>query len=136
MIANGLTSYEGLITCGVPHGSTLGPLLFVTYINDINKYFMSSKITLFADDTVLYTSSTSVNTAKTQLQIDLETLDTWCNQHKLLINTNKTKIVLFGNNKFDKNIKRSDLTIAGDKVHFVNDYEYSGIVLDKKHFIY
>ena len=58
------------------------------------------------------------------------------NQHKLSINTNKTKIVLFENNTFNKNIKLSDLTIAGDKVHFVNDYEYSGIVLDKKPFIY
>ena len=131
VIANGFASMEGTITCGVPQGATLGPLLFLIYINDINKSFGNSKIKLFADDTVLYTSSDSVDTAKDLLQMDLNALDIWCKQHKLSINTSKTKSVLFGSKKFNKIITCSDLKIAGEDVHFVNDYKYLGIILDK-----
>ena len=86
VVANGHTSKIDTITCGVPQGSTLGPLLFLIYINDINRNFVNSKIKLFADDTVLYNASTifaSIEVAKANLQADLDTLDVWCQQHKL-----------------------------------------------------
>ena len=131
VFANGVTSKEGTITCGVPQGSTLGPLLFLVYINDINKDFVNSKIKLFADDTVLYTSSSSTNAARNQLQVDLNILDLWCKQHKLSINTSKTKSILFGTKKFNNNITCTNLAIAGDEITFVSEYKYLGIILDQ-----
>ena len=131
VVANGYTSNQGTVTCGVPQGSTLGPLLFLLYINNINKNFIHSKIKLFADDTVLYTSSTIVDDAKDQLQTDLDILDLWCRQHKLSINTNKTKTVLFGTRRFNNNITCTNLAIAGDEIMFVDEYKYLGIILDK-----
>ena len=129
--ANGHISKQGTITCDVPQGSTLGPLLFLLYINNINTNFLNAKIKLFADDTVLYTTSPVIDDAREQLHIDLDILDTGCRQHNLSINIGKTKSVLFGTKKFNTNITCSNLTIAGEEIMFVDEYKYLGIILDK-----
>ena len=50
---NGVDSELTAVTCGVPQGSALGPLLFLVYVNDINKAVPDEQIKLFADDTNL-----------------------------------------------------------------------------------
>ena len=50
---NGALSDITDVTSGVPHGSVLGPVLFLLYINDINGN-IKSPIRLFADDSIIY----------------------------------------------------------------------------------
>ena len=60
-IVNGEKSELLTVICGVPQGSTLGPLLFLLYINDLasaSKFFVS----LFADDTGLILSHADIHT--------------------------------------------------------------------------
>ncbi len=50
----GVTSTFEPLICGVPQGSILGPMLFILYINDLEKCLDSARFSLYADDTAMY----------------------------------------------------------------------------------
>ena len=54
VIANTIKSILRSISCGIPHGSILGPLLFLIYVNDMPN---ECTVQLYADDTVIYFSN-------------------------------------------------------------------------------
>ena len=88
--ANGATSDLKTITQGVPQGSILGPLLYVLYANDIEQNILS-KVTFYADDTVIYASHKKPRLAMMKVKKDLNNLLKWCERNGLL-KTLKDKI--------------------------------------------
>lgn len=92
-----------LITCGIPKGSILGPLLFLIYINDVHKTNLTGDITLYADDTSVFYYGHSLQTIVTQAQDDLNDLNDWFKYNLLTLNSNKTNFVIFSakNKKID-----------------------------------
>ena len=65
VIADDHSSGMRLITCGVPQGSVLGPVLFLLYINDICNVSNLLKFVLFADDTNIFCSTPAYMTCET-----------------------------------------------------------------------
>ena len=74
---NGVDSDTKNITCGVPQGSVLGPLLFLLYINDLPNISNKLKFYLFADDTNIYYESDDLNVLEITMTKELGKLHEW-----------------------------------------------------------
>ena len=73
----GTTSNNEKLSLGVPQGSILGPLLFLIYIDDIVDVIKNGDIVMYADDTTLYVSGTSLHDVQNKLQEDVNALKHW-----------------------------------------------------------
>jgi hypothetical protein len=89
------TSQRLPITCGVPQGSILGPLLFLIYLNDIINICTNSKAILFADDSTMLLEDSSIDILINRMNSAIKILYQWFNANKLSLNADKTKFIIF-----------------------------------------
>ena len=131
-IGNSLSVLE-LIEWGVPQGSVLGPLLFLIFINDIP---LASDLGtwLFADDTVLVDSASSLPILEAKMNIQVEKIQTWLHANKLSVHyVDKSQYMLVNSNNNYRiedgcfELKMANYTIARTKT-----YKYLGLIVDEK----
>lgn len=117
------------ITCGVPQGSILGPLLFLTYINNISELSLHGHLTLYADDTCLFYFGPTIEDIISKAQTDLNVLSSWFQHNLLTINTSKTCYVIF---KAKNKIIPLDTTLKIDNVILQEKHceKYLGLRMD------
>ncbi len=84
VFVNGTYSNFESTNLGVPQGSNLGPLLFILFINDIEKLKLVGKIEFFADDIAIKYENTNIDNLFSQMQHDLNMLEDWFNGNKLV----------------------------------------------------
>ena len=78
-----------VIQTGVPQDSVLEPLLFLLYINYLNKYIKNLRAYHFADDTNILLSNKSLELLAKQMNQDLKNLSQWLKANKLSLNVKK-----------------------------------------------
>ena len=131
-LANGVKSESLQIKQGVPQGSTLGPLFYILYANDLANTIRESKSIFYADDTVIYITKKDLRQALEAVQKDLRNMGQWCKANGIHINTDKTKFMLFGSAQKLATLETPNIKIDNTKLERVTSYTYLGIKLDEQ----
>ena len=132
VVLNGSMSNYSAIESGVPQGSVLGPLLFLIYINDLERN-IKSNIKFFADDTMLFSIVKDPLISAVDLNHDLSIISQWAHQWKMEFNPDPTKQateVLFSCKKVKPN--HPQLNFNGTAVAKVNEQKHLGLTLDTR----
>ena len=129
VVVNGTSSYPTHVISGVPQGSVLGPLLFLIYIDDISTLALSesSKLSLYADDMLLYkTISSTADYAELQQDIDL--IYSWSAANLMTFNVSKCKCMLVSRRR-NTDCPSINLNLNDHQLENVQTYKYLGLLL-------
>ena len=120
------------ISCGVPQGSILGPLLFLLFINDLPLYTNNVFTDLYADDTNLYDIQDSMEQIENNLQTALNNLHIWCKSNGMVLNSTKTKVMLVTTNQKRKRLNNNslDLKFNNENLNMISNDKILGVFVD------
>lgn len=124
---NDAVSDEIDVLLGVPQGSVLGVLLFLIYVNDMEKAIELSKLVLFADDALLYIVGDTVDEGINNMNSDLNRLSEWFLMNRLKLNVDKTKYMVINGS-----VSNNRIVIDNTELDLIDEIKYLGIIIDNR----
>ena len=119
------------VTCGVPQGSILGPLLFLCYINDMPSC-VKCKLLLYADDSALLVSDKDPAAVAEILSAELDSCRKWLIDNKLSLHLGKTVSILFGSKNKIKKADNFKVLCEGKQIESATSVKYLGVSFDQQ----
>ena len=80
------------LNCGVPQGTVLGPILFLIYINDLERCVSNSCLESFADDSKLLKAISCMDDTAL-LQQDLVNVSQWSQENSMVLHDRKFELL-------------------------------------------
>lgn len=129
---NGVESELLNITCGVPQGSILGPLLFLCYVNDMSISINSDcKLLLYADDSTIIFSHKNPDIISNKLGKELESCSNWLVDNKLSLHLGKTECIIFGPKRKLKKVTNFEVKCNDHIIKSQPKIKYLGLEIDQ-----
>ena len=125
----GVNSEPGILECGVPQGSILGPILFLCYVNDM-PISLKCKLLLYADDSALLVPGTDPKIIAETLSKELNSCHRWLVDNKLSLHLGKTESIIFGTKRKLALIDNFQVKCDNVIIKSVEHVQYLGITLD------
>ena len=120
------------ISCGVPQGSILGPLLFLCYINDMSiSIDQGCKLMLYADDSAILFSHKDPEIISQKLACALESCNNWLIDNKLSLHLGKTESIIFGSKRKVKKVGNFSISSMGQNLAGQDTVKYLGVNIDQ-----
>ena len=119
------------VTCGVPQGSVLGPLLFLIYINDLPNCCLTRKVRIFADDTVIFFECDDPNQLSVIIEDILRHINDWFVANKLTMNIEKYNSCIFRSLKNKNKPIPESVPFNNYTMNRVPHIKYLGVFLDE-----
>uniref|UniRef100_A0A3B1JSL1 Reverse transcriptase domain-containing protein n=1 Tax=Astyanax mexicanus TaxID=7994 RepID=A0A3B1JSL1_ASTMX len=129
----GYSSHTSVIKHGVPQGSVLGPLLFIIYILPLGPLLRHFNLDFhcYADDTQIYLSTSSINNPPTtHLESCLSAIQNWMKDNFLMLNSNKTELILISTKAVLNQTPTLSLNFGGTVISPSTQVRNLGVLLD------
>ena len=120
------------VMMGVPQGSILGPLLFSIYVNTLPNCISHGNVDMYADDTTLMVSGSSVTDVEQKFSFALQELMVWINHNRLVLNTDKTCVMVIASRANLNKITSFKVSINGKALKRVNVAKCLGVLIDEE----
>ena len=118
---------------GVFQGSSLGPLLYSIFSNDLSLFAEDATVVQYADDTQILISgkkSELQNTIK-RMELILSSLDTWFRANGLKVNTGKTQMMLLGSPQNVRQVPSFFVKFRDTELLPVREVKNIGVMFDR-----